>query len=316
MGRTLLLGAACLFPAAASADPVAERAKVETIVESVAVLADRGEFDALARLFDDEITVDYESLSGSPADVRSPSGLMSDWAALLPGFDATRHDLSDVAALVEGSVATASADVTATHWIGADSWAVDGRYDYALERGAEGWRITAMTFTLEEERGDRALTARALQAAGADPAPYLRRARARTVVRQFLQGLETLNMEAVNAVWAEDAVLEMPFAPRGVGFPDRVVGKDALIRQYAAWPDTAIDPDYTSGLRFLPTVDPDTVVAEFRGRVTIRPTGRFYDQRYIGVFHIDEDGKIALFREYFDPTVFTEAFGLAGTGED
>lgn len=43
--------------------------------------------------------------------------------------------------------------------------------------------------------------------------------------------------------------------------------------------------------------------------VEIIPTGRQYQQRYGGLFLV-VDGKIELFREYYNPIVFQDAFGL------
>lgn len=127
------------------------------------------------------------------------------------------------------------------------------------------------------------------------------------MVLDFLTGLEDKDMERVNGVWADDAVQEMPYAPEG--FPKRVVGKAALIRQYAAWPANSGKARFTDGIRFHATQDPQVVVAEFHGVSEIVPTGRVYDQRYVGIFHV-ADGKITLFREHFDPNVFSYAFGL------
>jgi ketosteroid isomerase-like protein len=313
MTRFMLSSAATLFslvPGLAGANPEADEAIIKNIVQSVGTFADQGAFDTLETLFDEEVRVDYESLSGQPAALRSASALMTDWAGLLPGFDATRHELSDIRATVDGNDASASADVTATHWIKDADWAVDGHYDYQLVRQPDGWKITSMTFTLEDERGNRDLLGAAMEAAAANPNAYIRRQRAQAIVRQFLTGLEEIDMDTVNNVWADDAIQEMPFAPKGVGFPDRVVGKEALIQQYAGWPENAEGPDFTSELRFYSTLDPNMVIAEFRGDTFIRSTQRRYDQRYIGVFHVNDDGKIDLFREYFDPTVFVEAFDL------
>ena len=50
------------------------------------------------------------------------------------------------------------------------------------------------------------------------------------------------------------------------------------------------------------------VFAEWRGDVEIIPR-RNYRQQYGGLFHV-VDGKIELFREYYDPIVFQYAFGL------
>jgi ketosteroid isomerase-like protein len=102
-------------------------------------------------------------------------------------------------------------------------------------------------------------------------------------------------------------VQDMPYAPKG--FPRRVVGKEALIHQYAAWPENSGNARFTDGIKFYPTRDPNMVVVEYHGIVDIVPTKRTYDQRYIGLFHV-EHGKITLFREYFDPTVFSYAFSL------
>ena len=69
------------------------------------------------------------------------------------------------------------------------------------------------------------------------------------------------------------------------------------------------DADFTSQLVFYPMTDPEMVFAEWKGDVDIIPTGRKYKQNYGGLFHV-EDGKITLFREYYDPAPFVYAFGL------
>jgi len=101
----------------------------------------------------------------------------------------------------------------------------------------------------------------------------------------------------------------MPHAPEG--FPKRVIGKDALIAHYSGWPTNAGEANFTDELVFYPTLDPQLVFVEFHGVSEIVTTGRIYDQRYGGLFYV-EDGKIALFREYFDPNVFAYAFKSEG----
>jgi ketosteroid isomerase-like protein len=285
----------------------ADEAAVKTVVESVATLADRSEFEALERLFADEILVDYSSLSGQPADVKSPRALMTEWAGILPGFDRTRHDLSDISATIDGARATAIADVVAGHWIAGDYWQVDGHYDYELVRDGNGWKITAITFNLEGETGSRDVFGPAIEAAKAEPPPYLQRQQTRQVVMDFLTGLEEKDMDKVNGVWAEDAVQDMPYVP--AGWPNKVVGREALIQQYAGWPTASGTVKFTDGIVFRDTTDPRTVFVEYKGVVDIVPTGLTYRQTYGGLFHV-EDGKITLFREYFDPREFARAFGL------
>ena len=131
-------------------------------------------------------------------------------------------------------------------------------------------------------------------------------------VRTFLTSLETKDMDTFASVWAENAVQDMPFSPPG--FPRRVEGKENILDLYAAWPDISGDTNFTDELVFYPMQDPTMVFAEWRGEVDILPTGRQYEQRYGGLFRVVE-GQIQLFREYYDPIVFAEAFGLELGGE-
>jgi len=285
----------------------ADEAAVRTVVESVAVLADLRGFTALEKLYAPEVRVDYTSLAGGEPEVKSAQALMAQWADVLPGFDRTRHALDDVEVEVDGARAEATAQVVADHWLGERRWQVSGRYRYDLVRDGREWRITSHQFVLTGEQGDRALAAAAVEAAKAEPDAYLVRRQARQAVMNFLTGLEDKDMDRVNAVWAEDAVQEMPYAPEG--FPRRVAGREALIRHYAGWPANSGRARFTEGIVFHPTLDPSVVFVEYHGVSEIRFTGRIYDQRYGGLFHV-EDGRITLFREYFDPTVFAHAFGL------
>ena len=114
-------------------------------------------------------------------------------------------------------------------------------------------------------------------------------------------------MDRVNNVWAEDAVQEMPFSPPG--HPKRVAGRDNLVALYAGWPTNTGEANFTDELIFYPTLDPRIVFAEFRGVTHVTLTDKVYDQDYGGLFYV-EDGKIKLFREYYDPARFAEAFGL------
>jgi ketosteroid isomerase-like protein len=303
---SLILSAILAGAAPADARP-ADEAAVATVVESVATLADRGEFDALERLYAPEVRVDYSSLTGGEPEVKSGTALMTDWAGMLPGFDRTRHAISNVKVALNGSTATATANVVADHWLGSRHWQLSGRYDYVLARDGREWRITAHRLTVTGEKGSREVFGPAAQAAKARPNAYLVRQQARQLVLDFLTGLEDKDMARVNGVWADDAVQEMPYVP--AGFPSRVVGKEALIKQYAAWPQNAGKARFTDGIRFYATQDPQVVAVEYRGISEILTTGRTYDQRYFGLFHV-EGGKITLFREYFDPNVFARAFGL------
>ena len=142
-----------------------DQAAVTTIVESVGALADRGEFEALARLFAEEFILDYSSLNGQPARTMQPLALMAEWASVLPGFDRTRHALSNITVDVSGTAATARAEVVASHWLDDAFWLVAGHYDYEFAKSGGQWAITSMTFTLESEEGSRDIFGPVLAAA-------------------------------------------------------------------------------------------------------------------------------------------------------
>jgi len=284
-----------------------DEATIATLVESVAVLADGGHFEALENKFADEVEVDYTSLGGGEIEVRSSSALMNDWASLLPGFDQTRHALSDIDVEVTGATATATAKVVADHYLDEAVWTVTGGYRYCLALEPDGWVITAMAFDLASEEGSRDLLGAAVERAAQSPNAYVARQQTKEAVVTFLSALESKDMEAFAAVLAEDVVQDMPYSP--VGFPKRVSGRDDLIAHYAMWPEISGEADFTDALVFHTMQDPERVFVEYTGEVEILTTGRIYRQIYGGLFHV-ENGKITLFREYYDPIVFAEAFGL------
>jgi hypothetical protein len=118
------------------------------------------QLDAAEQLFAPEVEVDYTSLwGGSPARM-SAAELIGSWRTLLPGFDATWHELGEIAVQVSGSMAEASCTVAARHWIEGAVWLPKGRYEFGLVNQA-GWRISKMRLVVTEEIGDRALVERA-----------------------------------------------------------------------------------------------------------------------------------------------------------
>ncbi len=294
-------------PVVLAASNPQDAAAIKTTIESIGILADQGNFEAIEKLYADTVEMDYTSLTGGEAERISRQALMTQWASVLPGFDRTRHALSDITVTLDGTRAEATAQVIADHYVGELFWQVQGHYRYELQKADGMWRVTSHTFNLREESGTREVFGPASKNAAAHPVSYLKRQQTKKAARDFLTALEQKDMKKFSDVWAEDAVQEMPYAPKG--FPERVSGRTALIQHYAAWPENSGKADFTSDLVFHPLQDPERVFAEFKGQVEIVPTGRMYHQRYGGLFVVKK-GKIALFREYFDPVPFKYAFGL------
>ncbi len=284
-----------------------DEAAIETIVESVASFADRSNFESLEKFYAEEVEVDYTSAFGGEVELKSPQGLMTQWASSLPGFDRTRHEISNIETEVKGNKATATADVTANHYLDEMFWQIAGSYKYGLVKEDGQWMIDKMTFIAETEEGSRDIINKAVEQAEKAPSSYIQRQQTKQTVINFLTALEDKDMDKFAELWAEDAVQDMPFSPEG--FPKRVEGKNALIQHYAAWPEISGRANFTDNLVFYPMQDATMVFAEWRGDVEIIPTGRQYKQRYGGLFQV-VDGKIEQFREYYDPIVFKDAFGL------
>jgi ketosteroid isomerase-like protein len=287
--------------------PTPDEAAIHTIVESVATLADQKNFESLEQLYAEKVEVDCTSAFGGKVELKSPQALMTQWASSLPGFDRTRHEISNIEAVVNGNKATATADVVADHYLEKMFWQITGSYEYGLVKEDGQWTINQMTFLAESEQGSRDIINEAVEQTSINPSTYIQRQQTKQAVIDFLKSLEDKDMDKFASVWAEDAVQDMPFSPDG--FPKRVAGKANLIQHYVSWPEVSGEVNFTNKLVFYPMQDSTMVFAEWRGDVEIIPTGRIYKQRYGGLFQV-VDGKIELFREYYDPIVFQYAFGL------
>ncbi|MFF4958946.1 nuclear transport factor 2 family protein [Streptomyces sp. NPDC001222] len=98
-------------------------------------------------------------------------------------------------------------------------------------------------------------------------------------------------------LWAEDGVMEFPFAPRG--WPRRLEGREAVAGYMRHYPDH-IDLHDFPDLRIHETTDPATIVAEMRGVGRLVRTGAPFDMTYVAVVTV-RDGRIAAYRDYWNP---------------
>jgi ketosteroid isomerase-like protein len=106
-------------------------------------------------------------------------------------------------------------------------------------------------------------------------------------------------------LWTDDAVFEYPFAPPGS--PTELVGKQALYENFKDFPRRLKFFEFTE-VQMHPTKDPDILIIEFAGRGEAVVTGKPYHQRYISVVQM-RGGKIAHYKDYWNPLVVLEAFG-------
>lgn len=134
-----------------------DSAKAIAVVSSIPLAVDLALYELAEAAFAPEVVVDYTSLWGGEPQRMTPTALMEAWRGLVPGFDATRHELKEVDAKVRGDEAIATAFVDARHWIGGALWRPIGTYSWRLSRIDGRWKVTAMTFAMTQEAGDRSL---------------------------------------------------------------------------------------------------------------------------------------------------------------
>lgn len=122
------------------------------------------------------------------------------------------------------------------------------------------------------------------------------------VVRQLIELVGRLDVVAALELVTDDLVLEFPF--RGDGGPRRLEGDGAksfiraMPKLFSQLPfrDVMVHGRLPSG----------QVVAEYTSDGITR-TGRAYANSYVGFFEL-RGGRIAFWREYFDPNVVAAAF--------
>jgi hypothetical protein len=175
MSKSLFTSAALVLAMTASAQTQAqpapagepEAAKVISVVSSIPLAVDLAHYALAESAFAPKIVIDYTSLWGGTPSTMTPAELMAAWRGIVPGFDATWHELSEVRARVNGSTASATAAVDGRHWLGGALWRPIGNYEWDLEKRNGQWKVTRMVFKMTQEIGDRGLAARAMERAKA-----------------------------------------------------------------------------------------------------------------------------------------------------
>lgn len=110
-------------------------------------------------IFADELEMDFSSYSGAPASRMTGDEWVAGCQAMLPGFDATQHVLTNFMIDVDGDEATAIVYMKAEHFIanslGDNFHTLGGHYTHRLKRHGDRWLIHATTLTVTWSRGNR-----------------------------------------------------------------------------------------------------------------------------------------------------------------
>jgi len=111
------------------------------------------------------------------------------------------------------------------------------------------------------------------------------------------------------ALFADDAVVEFPYAG-SLGRSTRLEGKAAIDEYFGGASPVFLELAFRD-VRVHVSTEPGLVVAEAHGSARIATTGKAYEQDYVMVLEVKE-GKIARYREYWNPLPAIDALGGLG----
>jgi ketosteroid isomerase-like protein len=124
-----------------------------------------------------------------------------------------------------------------------------------------------------------------------------------TLMQQYQTLLTEARFDEWIELWADDGVCEFPFA--GPERPRLLQGKEQILAYMTDYP-SRISIDGVDELRVHPALDPNVVVVEMTIRGRAVETDKTYNQQYVIVAEA-RDGKLAHYREYWNPLVSAEA---------
>lgn len=122
------------------------------------------------------------------------------------------------------------------------------------------------------------------------------------LIPRALQLLLDKDMAGFAGLWAEDGVMEFPFAP--TGYPARLEGRAAIedyLRDYPKMLDIQGFPVQV----VHQSTNPDVAVVEFDAEGVVVATGKPYRFSYIAVITV-RDGEIVSYRDYWNPLYVQE----------
>ncbi|MEU5540440.1 nuclear transport factor 2 family protein [Streptomyces sp. NPDC020362] len=121
--------------------------------------------------------------------------------------------------------------------------------------------------------------------------------------RRSLRLLLDKDIDGWVGLWADDGVMEFPFAPDG--WLRRLEGRRAVAAYMRDYPDH-IDLHDFPDLRIHETTDPRTIVVEMRGVGRLVQSDSPFDMTYIAVVSV-RHGRITAYRDYWNPLAVLES---------
>jgi ketosteroid isomerase-like protein len=124
-------------------------------------------------------------------------------------------------------------------------------------------------------------------------------------VREIMHLADEMRVDELVEMFAEDAVMELPFAPGRMARAYEGKAAIAAFQQFAR--DSFSDFSMTVDAVYE-TTDPSVVIAEHHSNAVVAENGRPYRNHYVTFFTFDDDGRVLRWREFYDAGVVVRAF--------
>ncbi len=124
-------------------------------------------------------------------------------------------------------------------------------------------------------------------------------------VREIMRLADEMRVDELVDMFADDAVMELPFAP---GRMARAHEGKAAVAAFQQFAKDSFSEFSMSVEAIHETTDPHVVIAEHRSAAVVAENGRPYCNHYVTIFTFDDDGRIVRWREFYDAGVVVRAF--------
>jgi ketosteroid isomerase-like protein len=126
---------------------------------------------------------------------------------------------------------------------------------------------------------------------------------------KYLSIVKGADLDTWMDIWTEDAIVEFPYASGNQ--PKRLEGKSAIYNYYKAVPAMELLREEEPVI--YPSSDPLISIIEISMDFHIPSIGKDYNQDYVCIVRVLNDGKIISYREYWNPIRGIEAFNQTKT---
>ncbi len=138
-----------------------ENQKIIQTISTIFNSADEHNWKNIENVMTANVLLDYSSFVGGEPLNLSPKQITDSWAGFLPGFDKTKHQLSNFKVTINNLKAIVTYNGKADHFIGNEVWTVEGTYEIDLIKINYNWLVSGLKFNFASQSGNLDLPAKA-----------------------------------------------------------------------------------------------------------------------------------------------------------